>query len=107
VSKISTSLRSIVRTLLVVGETDASAGLLSAQAAPASDNETPTTPACNAFPRRLFFELSFERSMIRLLQRSFIGNIERVGWYHPYGHSQRFLFGEPLHKNISLRRTAT
>jgi hypothetical protein len=43
--------------LLVGIEAEASAGLLSAQAAPASDNETPTTPI--ALPPRL----SFERAM--------------------------------------------
>jgi hypothetical protein len=47
--------------LLVGVEVEASAGLLSAQAAPASDNETPTTPI--ALPRRLFFDVSFERAM--------------------------------------------
>jgi hypothetical protein len=47
--------------LLVAVEGDASAGLLSAQAAPASDNETPMTPI--ALPWRLFFDVFFERAM--------------------------------------------
>jgi hypothetical protein len=50
-----------VRTLLADVEGEASAGLLSAQAAPASDNETPMTPI--ALPRPLFFDVSFERAM--------------------------------------------
>jgi hypothetical protein len=50
-----------VRTLLLDVDVEASAGLLSAQAAPANDNETPTTPI--ALPRRLSFAVSFERAM--------------------------------------------
>jgi hypothetical protein len=56
------------RTLLVGVEVEASAGLLSAQAAPASDNETPTTPI--ALLRRLFFAVSFERAMKPSWQRA-------------------------------------
>jgi hypothetical protein len=70
-----------VRTLLVVAVVEASAGLLSAQAAPASDKDTPTT--LSALPRRLFREPSLERPMAVLLQRSFVSD---MAWYQPRTH---------------------
>src|ERR1700757_1960031 len=63
VSSISTSWRSIVRRLAVCEAIVACAGVLSAQATPASDNGIPMT---NVLPPRMFSE-SFERLIPRLM----------------------------------------
>lgn len=51
-----------MRILLVVGSVEASAGVLSAQAAPASEKDTPKTPRV-FLPRRMLGESSDERAM--------------------------------------------
>jgi hypothetical protein len=81
-SDTSTSRRSMVRTLLVCGAIAASAGLLSAQAAPASDNDTPTRPS--ALPLRLIDELSLERAIKVLLQEALVATSTALR-YQPSG----------------------